>query len=508
MDIQLKSALISVYDKAGLDEIVKELHSLHIKIYSTGGTWDFIHRLGIPVEKVEDVTGYPSILDGRVKTLHPKVFGGILAIRNEEHLRQLEEYSIPTFDLVIVDLYPFEATVASTTDEKAIIEKIDIGGISLIRAAAKNFGDVMIIPSKGQYSFLLTLLREKKGLTSIDDRKLLAAEAFCLSSHYDHSIFSWMASASQAENVYQESVFQAQSLRYGENPHQKATFFGDLSKVFHQVSGKELSYNNLVDIDAAIRLMADFLLEGPTVAIIKHTNPCGIASNDSVLGAWSAALKSDPVSAFGGIIICNSEIDSATAAEIDQIFYEVLIAPSFSDEALSILQSKAKRTILKLNHFEFQSRNVRSVLNGVAVQERDAVCSAINSGNIVTTREPDTREWQDLLFAEKCAKHLKSNTIALVKNRQLLGMGCGQTSRIDACHQAVDKALKMGFDLHGAVMASDAFFPFPDCVEVAAEQGITAVIQPGGSIKDQHSIDSCNQHQIAMVCTGIRHFLH
>jgi len=415
---------------------------------------------------------------------------------------------IPTFDLVIVDLYPFEKTVKNTSNEHEIIEKIDIGGISLIRAAAKNFKDVLVIPSQSHYMYLMTMLLDKKGFSSLDDRKFLAGEAFCLSSHYDHAIFSWLASSEQAGRVFQESIFQAQPLRYGENPHQKASFYGDLSKVFCQLSGKELSYNNLVDIDAAIRLMADFQNEGPTVAIIKHTNPCGIASRDSVLAAWHAALESDPVSAFGGIIITNAQLDVSVAAEIDQIFYEVLIAPSYTEDALALLQSKSKRTILQLQEFEQPTRQARTILNGFVIQNADAVLSSEGSGKVVTHREPSTQEWQDLLFAEKCAKHLKSNTIVLVKNQQLLGMGCGQTSRIDACRQAVEKAQKMGFNLTGAVMASDAFFPFPDCVEVASQHGISAITQPGGSIKDQLSIDFCNQHEMAMVCTGIRHFLH
>ncbi len=507
-DIRIKSALISVYYKDGLEQIVRLLTDLGIKLYSTGGTWDFIHSLGLPVSKVEEITGYPSILDGRVKTLHPKIFGGILAKRNEDHLDQLLRYDIPPIDLVVVDLYPFEETVATTSDQDAIIEKIDIGGISLIRAAAKNYADVMIIPSLHHYSFLQHCLSERQGVTTLQERHFLAGEAFQITSHYDTAIYTHFASDTQQNTVFKKSIHYPSPLRYGENPHQSAQFFGDLSQVFDQLAGKELSYNNLVDIDAAMHLMHEFLDGGPTFAVIKHTNACGVSTRSSIFEAWKSALQADPVSAFGGILISNKEIDAATAADIDKIFYEVLIAPSFSVEALHILTEKNKRIILKQRSFTPELKKYRSLLNGVLVQDSDLLSATVDDSKVVTKVVPDQQQWEDLLFANICAKHLKSNTIVFVKNKQLLGMGCGQTSRIDACRYAIEKAERLGLSLEGAVMASDAFFPFPDCVELAAAHGVYAVIQPGGSIKDQLSIDYCNESGIAMVCTGTRHFLH
>lgn len=508
MDIKLNSALISVYDKEGLDEIVNHLYRLGVTIYSTGGTWDYIQSLGIPVEKVEDVTGYPSILDGRVKTLHPKIFGGILAKRSKNHLDQLSQYQIPTIDLVIVDLYPFEKTVASKADEEAIIEKIDIGGISLIRAAAKNYAHVVVIPSQAQYPLLMQCLSESNGVMTYEQRKKLAAEAFQVTSHYDTAIFHYFATEDQLSNILKISVLGSSPLRYGENPHQKANFFGNLDSAFEQIGGKELSYNNLVDVDAAMQLMSDFSSEQPTFAVIKHTNACGVASRDTILGAWLAALEADPVSAFGGILISNVEIDEDTASDIDKIFYEVLIAPSFTEKALQILTAKNKRIILRQTNYAPASMKFKSLLNGIIIQDNDLTSAEKIDANVVTVAQPDDRQWDDLIFADKCAKHLKSNTIVFVKNKQLLAMGCGQTSRIDACRYAIEKAQRLGLNLEGSVMASDAFFPFPDCVELAASHGISAVIQPGGSIKDQLSIDYCNAHGMAMVCTGTRHFLH
>lgn len=504
---KIKSALVSVFHKDGLEPIVNKMIEQDIKIYSTGGTQKFIEGLGGKVNPVEELTGYPSILDGRVKTLHPKVFGGILARREENHLGQLDKYEIPTIDLVIVDLYPFEETVASTDDEAAIIEKIDIGGIALIRGAAKNFNDVVIVPSQDEYSDLEHILNEQEGSSTLEQRTKLAAKAFGVSSHYDSAIFNYF-NGSQNLPAFKSSVKGGETLRYGENPHQSATYHGNLDEMLKKISGKALSFNNLVDVDAALGLMREFKDDAPTFAVLKHTNPCGVATRETVLESWHAALAADPVSAFGGILISNTEIDLATAQEIDKLFYEVLIAPSFSKDAQELLTKKAKRVLLEIKHWNIQKKSFKSLLNGVIVQDTDLSMESEHSMKVATKALPSGTQMDDLLFASKCAKHLKSNTIVLAKGNQLLGMGCGQTSRVDALKQAITKAKHFGFDLTGAVMASDAFFPFPDCVEIADKAGIKAVIQPGGSIKDQLSIDYCDENNIAMVMTGVRHFKH
>lgn len=504
---KIKSALISVYTKDGLAPIAKALHQLGVQIYSTGGTQKFIEDLGIPVTAVESLTTYPSILDGRVKTLHPKVFGGILARREADHLQQLEKYEIPEIDLVIVDLYPFEDTVASTDDENQIIEKIDIGGIALIRAAAKNYKDVVVVPSREEYGMLADLLEAKKGETELSDRKVFARRAFKVSSHYDTAIFQYF-DAEEEETAFKHSILQSQSLRYGENPHQAGTFYGDFAAMFDKLNGKELSFNNLVDVDAAVNLMAEFQDAAPTFAVLKHTNSCGVASRPTILEAWKAALAGDNISAFGGILIANTTIDLATAQEIDKIFYEVVIAPDFDADALELLCKKKKRIVLKIKDFYRHQKSFKSLLNGVIEQDTDLKVESREELKQATTKAPSEAEIADLLFANKCAKHLKSNTIVLAKDQQLVGMGCGQTSRVDALKQAILKAKQFGFDLNGSVMASDAFFPFPDCVEIANEAGITAVIQPGGSIKDQESIDYCDANGMSMVMTGTRHFKH
>ncbi len=507
-DKKIKSALISVFHKDGLENIVKTLIEQEVIIYSTGGTQKFIESLGGKVERVEDLTTYPSILDGRVKTLHPKVFGGILARREEDHLGQLEKYEIPQIDLVVVDLYPFEQTVASTKDQETIIEKIDIGGIALIRGAAKNFGDVVVIPSQDEYSDLERILNEQNGTSSLSDRQRLARKAFKVSSNYDTAIFNYFDALEAEEPAFKQSIHQSQVLRYGENPHQQGIFFGEMDSMFEKIGGKELSYNNLVDVDAAVNLMAEFEHDDPTFAVLKHTNPCGIATRGTVLQAWHDALAGDPVSAFGGILICNSKIDLATAEEINKLFYEVLIAPDFDQDAMDLLGTKKKRILLKIKAFHVNDKSFKSLLNGVIQQDTDKSTESKEALESRTNRAPTDQELDDLIFANKCVKHLKSNTIVLAKNNQLLGMGCGQTSRVDACNQAIAKARNFGFDLEGCVMASDAFFPFPDCVEIAHKAGITAVVQPGGSIKDKLSIDYCNDHDIAMVFTGVRHFKH
>ncbi|MEM9546656.1 MAG: bifunctional phosphoribosylaminoimidazolecarboxamide formyltransferase/IMP cyclohydrolase [Bacteroidota bacterium] len=508
-DKKIKSALISVFHKDGLEQIVKTLIDQEVIIYSTGGTQKFIESLGGKVERVEDLTTYPSILDGRVKTLHPKVFGGILARREENHLSQLEKYEIPEIDLVVVDLYPFEQTVASTSDQAAIIEKIDIGGIALIRGAAKNFGDVVVIPSQDEYGDLERILTDQNGTSTIDDRRRLARKAFKVSSNYDTAIFNYFDSLeTEKEAAFKQSIHQGQALRYGENPHQQGIFFGKLDEMFEKIGGKELSYNNLVDVDAAVNLMAEFKDDDPTFAVLKHTNPCGIATRDTVLKAWKNALAGDPVSAFGGILICNSTIDLATAEEINTLFYEVLIAPDFDQDALDLLSTKKKRILLKIKHFHVNDISFKSLLNGVIQQDTDKSTQTIEDLESKTNRIPSNKELEDLIFANKCVKHLKSNTIVLAKDNQLLGMGCGQTSRVDACNQAIAKARNFGFDLEGSVMASDAFFPFPDCVEIAHKAGITAVVQPGGSIKDKLSVEYCDENNLAMVFTGVRHFKH
>jgi phosphoribosylaminoimidazolecarboxamide formyltransferase/IMP cyclohydrolase len=501
MNKKISSALISVFYKEGLDNIVRQLHALGIKIYSTGGTQQFIEQLNIPVIPVEDLTTYPSILGGRVKTLHPSVFGGILGKRDDDqHRKEMKEYNIPEIDLVIVDLYPFEETVASTKEEKAIIEKIDIGGPSMIRAAAKNHKDVLIVASKKDYSDLEKILTEQKGETSIEQRREFAARAFNICSGYDIAISNYFMQTSHF-NPFDRN---ATELRYGENPHQQGVFYGDLSKIFTQLNGKELSYNNLVDVDAAVQLIQEF--DGTTFAIIKHTNPCGIASRATVKDSWDAALAGDPESAFGGVLVCNAEIDKATAGAINEIFFEVLVAPSFSEDALTVLKSKKNRILLKQINKPESRYQYRSLLNGVLSQQND-------EGNFSKWEETGGRtttenERQDLVFANLVCKHLKSNAIAIVKNKQLIGKGCGQTSRIDSLRQSIDKARQFNFDLNDAVLASDAFFPFDDCVRMSHEAGIKAFIQPGGSIRDKDSIEYCKANGLAMVLTGMRHFKH
>lgn len=510
--VKIKSALISVYYKDGLEPIIRQLEKLGVTLYSTGGTEKFIRELGAGVDRVEDLTSYPSILGGRVKTLHPKVFGGILARRDQEQDRtQLAEYEIPEIDLVIVDLYPFEETLASGAGEQDIIEKIDIGGISLIRAAAKNFKEVAIVASKNDYGYLLDILENQAGQTSLEQRRELAKKAFHISSHYDTAIFHYF-NREDPLPVFKESIEDAQPLRYGENPHQKGVFYGKLDQLFTKLSGKELSYNNLVDVDAAVALMAEFPPEAggadTTFAILKHNNACGIATRDTLLQAWKDALACDPVSAFGGILIANREIDTRTAREISRLFYEVLIAPSFGEEALEILREKKNRILLQQKPLSLPEKQFRTLLNGVIAQDKDLSMEGPEQMETVTEKKPDNRELNDLFFANKVVKHTKSNTIVLAKDNCLLASGVGQTSRVDALKQAIAKAGEFGFDLKGGVMASDAFFPFPDCVEIAHQAGITAVVQPGGSIRDKDSIAYCNQHQLAMVFTGIRHFKH
>ena len=504
---KINSALISVFDKTGLAPIVEQLHKNGVVIYSTGGTQSFIEEMNIPVERVEDLTSYPSILGGRVKTLHPKVFGGILNRRDlQEDQAQIAEFEIPEIDLVIVDLYPFEATVASGAGHEAIIEKIDIGGISLIRAAAKNYKDVVIIPSQAQYAEFLEIITTQNGETTIDQRKSFARDAFNVSSHYDTHIFKYF---NQGEKeLFKESVQQHQVLRYGENPHQKGIFHGDLDAIFDKLHGKELSYNNLLDVDAAVNLMAEFKNEAPTFAILKHNNPCGLAIRPTLKQAYLDTLAGDPVSAFGGILIANKEIDLETAVEVNELFCEVVIAPSYNAEALELLKSKKNRIILVQKAIELPKRQFRTILNGVLEQDKDLITETSDQLDPKTTVRPTADEIKDLLFANKIVKHVKSNTIVLAKGNQLLACGTGQTSRVDALTQAIHKAKSFGFDLKGAVMSSDAFFPFPDCVEIADNAGISAVIQPGGSIKDDLSIDYCNEHGMSMVFTGNRHFKH
>lgn len=503
---KIKSALVSVYYKEGLEPVIKALHENGVTLYSTGGTRSFIEALNIPVIPVEDLTEYPSILGGRVKTLHPKIFGGILARRaNENDRTQLNKYAIPEIDLVIVDLYPFEETLASGANEADIIEKIDIGGISLIRAAAKNFNDVLIVSSRTDYSFLLSLLSEKKGSTSIDERKQQAAKAFAVSSQYDTAIFNYLNGNNE---VFSKTLVDGKALRYGENPHQSATFYGKLHDVFDQLHGKELSYNNLLDVDAAINLINDFSDGDCTFAVIKHNNACGIASRSTSLQAWKDALAGDPVSAFGGILVTNKPVSAEAAAEINKLFFEILIAPAFDDSSLNTLKEKKNRILLQLKPCEFDKLQFRSLLNGVIAQTRDTKTETAADLQFATETKPDKNQIEDLLFANKLVKHSKSNAIVLAKNRQLVASGVGQTSRVDALKHAVEKAKNFGFNLTGASMASDAFFPFPDCVEIAHHAGIAAVIQPGGSVKDSESVHYCNKNNMAMVLTGIRHFKH
>ena len=502
----IKSALISVFSKEGLEPIIKKLHEQNVIFYSTGGTEDFIKNLGIPVVPVEDVTSYPSILGGRVKTLHPKVFGGILNRQdNETDVQQMKEFDIPQIDLVIVDLYPFEQTVASGASESDIIEKIDIGGISLIRAAAKNFKDTVIVASVAEYSMLLDLITTQNGATTLENRKLLATKAFHVSSHYDTAIFNYF---NTDDTILKTSIADGQVLRYGENPHQKGFFFGDFDAMFKKVHGKELSYNNLLDVDAAVNLINEFKINGPTFAILKHNNACGLATRKTISEAYKSALACDPTSAFGGVLIANTKIDVATATEINKLFCEVVIAPDYAPAAIAILQEKKNRIILVQNEIELPQKQLRTCLNGILVQDKNNITDTKEDLKTVTVTAPTTQEIEDLIFASKICKNTKSNTIVFAKNGTLISSGTGQTSRVDALLQAIEKANTFGFSLEGASMASDAFFPFPDCVELAKNAGITAVIQPGGSIKDELSINYCNENKVAMVFTGTRHFKH
>jgi phosphoribosylaminoimidazolecarboxamide formyltransferase/IMP cyclohydrolase len=502
----IKRALVSVYHKDGLFDIIKKLETEGVEFVSTGGTQKFIESSGIPCKSVESLTGYPSILGGRVKTLHPKVFGGILTRReNASDNSQLREYEIPEIDLVIVDLYPFEETVASGANEEDIIEKIDIGGISLIRAAAKNYRDVVILASKKQYEPFMKLLNGNGAKTTLEERRWFAKEAFAVSSAYDSAIFNYFDG--DEGTAFRMAIDNAQTMRYGENPHQKGVFYGNFDALFEKLHGKEISYNNLLDIDAAVTLIDEF--DELTFAILKHNNACGIASRETVLEAWNDALAGDPVSAFGGILVTNAVIDRETAEEIHKIFFEVIIAPEYNEDALAILEQKKNRIILRQKTFgQKTKRQYRSLLNGVLVQDKDTSIQTDADLEVVTGTKPTEAEITDLLFANKLVKHSKSNAITLVKNKQLCASGVGQTSRVDALKQAIEKANTFKFDLKGAVMASDAFFPFPDCVEIADKAGIKAVIQPGGSINDQLSIDYCDAHGLSMVKTGVRHFKH
>lgn len=493
MEKKIGSALISVYYKDGLEDIARELHRLGVTIYSTGGTYDFIKTLGIPAITVESLTEYPSIFGGRVKTLHPKIFGGILYRReNEEDLKQAKQYEIPAIDLVIVDLYPFEETVAKTDVEEEIIEKIDIGGISLIRAAAKNYEDVLIVAASSQYADLVEILKKQDGITSMETRRKFAGKAFGVTSRYD------MAILGHFQPPYK--------LRYGENPHQQGTFHGDIDRVFTRLNGKEISYNNIGDLEAGIALISEF--DETTFAILKHNNACGCASRPKLVDAWKAALAGDPVSAYGGVLVTNRELDEETADEIDKLFFEVILAPSYKKSALEKLQSKKNRIILQQGKYDFPAKQFRSVLNGMIVQDRDLKTERKEDLRPVTERQPTAGETEDLIFANKIVKHTRSNAIVLAKDQQLIGSGVGQTSRVDALKQAIAKAREFNFDLSGAVLASDAFFPFADSVEIAHKAGITAVVQPGGSVRDQDSVNYCQENGVAMVFTGIRHFKH
>lgn len=503
---KIQNALVSVFHKEKLEPVVEKLKQLGVTFYSTGGTQSYLESLGADVVSVESVTDYPSILGGRVKTLHPKIFGGILGRRDlDEDMAQMSKYEIPPIDLVIVDLYPFEETVASGAEEKDIIEKIDIGGISLIRAAAKNYKEVMIVPSQHHYPMLLDVLERDNGSTELEDRKQFARAAFGISAKYDTAIHNYFSKGSEELEII---ASPSKKLRYGENPHQDGRFYGQLDSMFKQYHGKELSYNNLLDVDAAVNLMSDFQDGEPTFAILKHNNACGIATRNTLVAAYRDALAGDPVSAFGGILIANREIDEETAEEIHKLFCEVVIAPSYSSKALDILKGKKNRIILEQKETALPPNVVRTALNGYLVQDRDTAVDRIDEFNPVTRRKAEQSQLEDLAFASKLVKHTKSNAIVLAKGKQLLASGTGQTSRVDALKQAIEKARKFGFDLRGAVMASDAFFPFPDCVEIADNEGINAVIQPGGSIKDQLSIDYCDEHEMAMVFTGTRHFKH
>ncbi|MGF1635865.1 MAG: bifunctional phosphoribosylaminoimidazolecarboxamide formyltransferase/IMP cyclohydrolase [Cyclobacteriaceae bacterium] len=505
--IKIKSALISVYHKDNLEPILHILNNAGVKLYSTGGTQSFIENLGIPVTAVEDLTGYPSILGGRVKTLHPKVFGGILGRRkNESDTSEMKQYEIPAIDLVLVDLYPFEATLASGAEHDEIIEKIDIGGISLIRAAAKNFNDVLIVSSMDQYNDVAELLSADDCKTTLNQRQLYAAKAFDISSHYDTAIFQYLNSDGKVEG-FKNSTRETMTLRYGENPHQKGFYYGKFNDMFEQLHGKEISYNNLVDIDAAVSLIEEFE-DDTAFAILKHTNACGCATGETVQEAYTKAFEADTISAFGGVLITNKEVDAEAAEEINKLFFEILVAPSFSENAIDVLRQKKNRILLVQKQGLKTKVMFKSLLNGIIAQDRDLVTDSEELLKTATKRKPTKEEVEALLFASKICKHTKSNTIILANKGQLLASGVGQTSRVDALKQAIEKARHFGFILEGAVMASDAFFPFSDCVDIACKAGIKAVIQPGGSVRDKDSIDYCDAHEMAMVLTGIRHFKH
>jgi len=502
---KISNALISIYHKEGFEPLLEKLHSLGINLYSTGGTYDFIKKMGYEATPIESLTSFPPLLGGRVKTLHPKVFGGILARRKlAEDMQQLADYKIPEFDLVIVDLYPFEATLAATDDVDKIVEKIDIGGISLIRAAAKNYKDVLVVPSVNQYDELLSLLQQQEGQTSEADRRYFAAQAFEVSSHYDTAIFNWMNPGNIT--AFKKSESEAAVLRYGENPHQQGIFYGDISDVFEQLHGKAISYNNILDLDAAIQLIEDF--DECTFAVIKHNNACGLACRENLIDAWKDALAGDPVSAFGGVLVTNRTITCDVAGEINKLFFEIILAPDYEADALEILKSKKNRIILKKKNYNFANEQFRSMMNGVLWQEKDQVIETGQQLEVKTQETPSADQIEDLLFGNKIVKHTKSNAIVLVKNKQLIGSGTGQTSRVDALKQAIEKAQHFELPLEGAIMASDAFFPFADSVELADKAGIRAVIQPGGSIRDSASVDYCNANKMVMVFTGIRHFKH
>jgi phosphoribosylaminoimidazolecarboxamide formyltransferase/IMP cyclohydrolase len=504
---KISRALISVFYKENLEPLITLLGKYGVEFVSTGGTKDFIEKQGFSVTPVEALTGYPSIFGGRVKTLHPAVFGGILYRRDDEgDLKQASEFNIAPIDLVIVDLYPFEETVSKGGSEEDIIEKIDIGGISLIRGAAKNFKDVLIVASRNQYEEVYQLLESKNCSTELSDRKKFAAMAFDVTSHYDSAIFNYFNQEFQIPG-FKKSVQQGRTLRYGENPHQKGIYYGDLEGLFEQLNGKELSYNNLVDIDATVNLLKEFKDE-TTFVIIKHTNACGVATATTVKEAYLKALQADTLSAFGGVLATNKPIDLSAAEEINKLFFEILIAPSYSEEALDLLKGKKNRMLLRQKKELTETKQSKTILNGIIEQDLDLKTDAKEDLKVVTKKAPDTSEIQALLFASKICKHTKSNTIILATEGQLLASGVGQTSRVDALKQAIDKAAAFGFTLQGSVMASDAFFPFPDCVEIASKHGITAVIQPGGSVKDQDSINFCDQHNMSMVFTGTRHFKH
>ncbi|MGG7660991.1 bifunctional phosphoribosylaminoimidazolecarboxamide formyltransferase/IMP cyclohydrolase [Dyadobacter sp. BHUBP1] len=511
MSKKIQSALISVYYKDGLEPLVRLLHNNGVKLYSTGGTQTFIENLNIPVTAAEELTGYPSIFGGRVKTLHPAIMGGILYRRDDAgDVAQAAQYNIPAIDMVVVDLYPFEETVASGASEEDIIEKIDIGGISLIRATAKNFKDTLIVSSRSQYAEVVELLNAKAGATDIEDRRYYAGLAFGVSSHYDGAINSFFTSGKETmdKELFDFTKLTSQTLRYGENPHQSAKYYGDLEGIFDKLHGKELSYNNLVDVDACVSLIDEFADAQPTFAIIKHTNACGIATAPTAKEAYDNALACDPVSAFGGVVITNTKVDLATAEELNKLFMEILIAPAYDEEALTLLKSKKNRILLKRNNVVLPQIMFKTILNGVLVQDKDLATEVAAQFTTVTEKAPTASEVTALEFALKVCKHTKSNTIVLAKENQLLASGTGQTSRVDALRQAIEKAKAFGFDLNGAVMASDAFFPFADCVEIAHHAGITAVVQPGGSIRDKDSVDYCNANGLAMVTTGVRHFKH